>query len=69
MTKRTESCPLCAAVLARSLAYGPSVGDTGNGSRPSRHEERDCPSCGAQLHRTGDGPWLPMSKPDSGEQE
>lgn len=64
-----ESCPLCAATLTPSLAYGPSEGDTGNGSRPWRYEERDCPACGARLHRTSTGPWLPTPKSGPGGQE
>ncbi|HEX2053941.1 MAG TPA: hypothetical protein VHJ78_09495 [Actinomycetota bacterium] len=62
MTELSEVCPRCGADLEPSVAHGPATGDTGNGLRKVQHEERTCPSCGAELWRAVGQAWVLKSE-------
>lgn len=63
MTELSEVCPRCGTELEPSVAHGPTpAGDTGNGLRKEQHEERSCPSCGAELWRAVGGAWVLKSE-------
>lgn len=62
MAEIEETCPQCGAEMEPSIAHGIGVGDTGNGTRPVQHEERNCPACGAELKRAVGGAWFLASE-------
>ena len=62
LNELSDICPRCGSEIEPSIAQRVGVGDTGNGLPKREHEERNCPSCGAELKRAVGGAWFLASE-------